>query len=407
MTEDTVPDPTALPPRVTSALVRGLGAYLRASPRAELPAEFRRFAGFRQQALQRHRAPLLAALERPEPRARVLEWLADGQRLEGNDASLLREVCERRNGWRERLLVSDDVPTKEKPPPDRSARLEEALERERERSRHAREDERRTRAEARLNLESERSKGTALARELGAARRELERLERKLRDVEAAAIRAASEAERKLRRAERERDRARATSESLRSELKRERKKATDPAAATAEAPRQGGRSERAQPPRRRTGPPRRRARLRIPPGRLPDDVDTLDEWLEREGVRLLVDGYNVTKAPGGFGELDLPRQRDRLVDEVERLARRRGVSAIIVFDGSNVPPGISRRHRGVAEVHYSRPQETADDHLVAVLRDLPPEPVVVVTSDRGLQERVRALGASVASARQLLGLIR
>ncbi|HEX2235087.1 MAG TPA: NYN domain-containing protein, partial [Actinomycetota bacterium] len=89
-------------------------------------------------------------------------------------------------------------------------------------------------------------------------------------------------------------------------------------------------------------------------------------------------------------------------------LGRARGARATIVFDGSEVPPGTVRRRRGgPVDVHYSTPDETADDHLVAVLEGFPPDPVVVVSDDRELRARVAPLGATVAGTRQLLALLR
>jgi predicted RNA-binding protein with PIN domain len=144
-----------------------------------------------------------------------------------------------------------------------------------------------------------------------------------------------------------------------------------------------------------------------VPKGRLQDDPGTLEAWLDEPSVLLLVDGYNVTKSVGGFGELDLERQRDLLMDGVSRLARRKRVDATVVFDGSDVPPGTRRRARGRVRVEYSRPDETADDHLVALLEARPPDPVVLVTSDRELQGRAARLRATIATSPQLLALIR
>ena len=103
----------------------------------------------------------------------------------------------------------------------------------------------------------------------------------------------------------------------------------------------------------------------------------------------------------------ELAAQRERLVDLVAGLARRTSVKAVVVFDGSEGGPPAIRRSRGPVKIEYSLPSETADDHLVALLDHLPAEPVVVVTSDRELQHRVAAKGATVATSPQLLGLIR
>jgi predicted RNA-binding protein with PIN domain len=57
--------------------------------------------------------------------------------------------------------------------------------------------------------------------------------------------------------------------------------------------------------------------------------------------------------------------------------------------------------------IEYSRPDEIADDHLIAKLEELPASPVIVATNDRELQQRSAALGATIATSDQLLALIR
>jgi predicted RNA-binding protein with PIN domain len=85
----------------------------------------------------------------------------------------------------------------------------------------------------------------------------------------------------------------------------------------------------------------------------------------------------------------------------------RKSVPTTVVFDGSEVGPGTSRLARTRVRVEYSRAGEIADDHLMAKLASLPPDPVVLVTSDRELQERAGAEGATIASSAQLLDLAR
>jgi predicted RNA-binding protein with PIN domain len=119
-----------------------------------------------------------------------------------------------------------------------------------------------------------------------------------------------------------------------------------------------------------------------------------------------VIDGYNVAKAEGGFGSLSLEEQRDQLVKAAGKLAHRVSGRTIVVFDGSKVAAGLARRSRSRVEVEYSR-DEIADDHIVARLEELPPDPVVLVTNDKELQQRARRLGATIATSDQLLALIR
>jgi len=64
--------------------------------------------------------------------------------------------------------------------------------------------------------------------------------------------------------------------------------------------------------------------------------------------------------------------------------------------------------HDGVLVAYATRAgRDAADDRIVTeVEQDRDPATLVVVTSDRGLAERVRALGATVEGAGTLLALL-
>lgn len=108
-----------------------------------------------------------------------------------------------------------------------------------------------------------------------------------------------------------------------------------------------------------------------------------------------LVDGYNVTRSDPATRDLSLEEQRDALA---RRLAARGSAllgtgRIVVVFDG--VEGAGLTAHVGQVEVRYSRGR-IADDAIVAVAR-ASSESIVLVTSDRGLAERVRDhLGRSV-----------
>lgn len=118
---------------------------------------------------------------------------------------------------------------------------------------------------------------------------------------------------------------------------------------------------------------------------------------------RLVVDGMNVIGSrPDGWW-----RDRDgaarRLHGRLEAFARQRGLDLVLVLDGA----ARSDWHfEGLVEVVFARDAgfRTADDAIVALLeRELEPAAVEVVTSDRSLADRVRALGAAVSGPRALL----
>ena len=401
-----------LPDDVTARIARGMGAFIRATPEAELPPKLKRFKRFdRPQALVAQKAALVAALDSDElVRGRIAEWLNDGKpALDKKDVELLRAVAERPEGWEE--SVAEPTPSKraQSPPAATQKDHERVLAREKERTAKAKEELRRAREEQRDSVRGERARSAELSASLDAARAEITALAARVKEAERAAAtaeRAAQRAERKSRSAF---DRATAKERALREELRaarRELKQLRDAADKAQRAP-----ARRARPPASARaagdGTPRRRPRLPAPKGRLATDPETLDEWLDADRVRLLVDGYNVTKAEGGFGDVTLAQQRRRLIEGVGKLARRKKIAATIVFDGSEVPPGTSRRPRAPVDVEYSKPGEIADDHLVARLESFDPVPVVVATNDKELQHRAAALGATIATSNQLLALIR
>lgn len=405
-----------LPNDVAADLVRLIGQYLRVTPPRSLPASVRALRGFRPQALQKRRTAVLGALEDDDLRDGILEWLDDGSTpLSPEEAGILRIAAEHPDDWVQQLAGLSTVSRsdrEERAEPDAQAATK--LARVEERAKKARAEARRAKDDARREVVSLREEVVALklrVDELGASLRSAQ--------AEAAgdqqrAIEARAEADRIARRARRDVEEARAEADTARKRSKAlERERAGIEArvrnlegeiesllASLAEARRAP--APPSVPPARK----KRRNPLPVPKGRLPEDPQTLYEWLSAEGARLLVDGYNVTKTEGGFGDLTLEAQRERLIDEVLKLVTRKGVPTTIVFDGSEVAPASTRRLRGPVKIEYSLPGEIADDHLVALL-EKGVEPAILVTNDRDLQARGEALGATIATSNQLLSLIR
>ena len=392
-----------LPDDVVNGLLRGIGAFLKDTPAPELPAKLRRYRNFRPQALNAHRDELLGALDDDALRARIVHWLdKDKPSLSKKDVELLSTAAQRVDGWEDRLGTAAASPRKPKEP---SATPAERLATEREKVRKARDEARQVKEQGRAALDAERAKRRAIEADVADLR---SRLSAAIKEA-AAAGKEASEARDRL---EREQRRVRAQLDRSDSALEEARRETKDLRRKVKELEREAERS-RAKPTTRKkpvtsakkgAGP--RRA-LSVPKGRLEDAPETLDEWLSTDDVILLVDGYNVAKAEGAFGDLSLEQQRDRLIAELNRLARSKRARTIVVFDGSKIGGGLARRARGPVEVEYSRPDAIADDHIVAKLKELPPVPVVLTTNDRELQTRGRALKATIATSKQLLGLIR
>jgi len=116
---------------------------------------------------------------------------------------------------------------------------------------------------------------------------------------------------------------------------------------------------------------------------------------------RLLVDGNNVVGSkPDGWWR-DRAGATRRLVVALQSLAARTGDEVTVVFDGrpvAELPEGL---HDGVRVAYARRAGRDAGDDRIfeEVSNDDDPPSLTVVTSDRELSRRVRALGAEVEGA--------
>lgn len=131
------------------------------------------------------------------------------------------------------------------------------------------------------------------------------------------------------------------------------------------------------------------------------DDPARLDQLLALPRAHLIVDGYNVTKR--GFGEIELERQRERLVKGLSGLGARTSAEVTVVFDGAGPVHGAPPPPRGV-RVLFSRSGQSADDLIRHLVRGEPDgRPVLVVSSDREVADSVRRAGAYPLPAEALL----
>jgi predicted RNA-binding protein with PIN domain len=117
----------------------------------------------------------------------------------------------------------------------------------------------------------------------------------------------------------------------------------------------------------------------------------------------LVVDGNNVMGSrPDGWWR-DRAAAARRLVAQLGAWAAVTDRDVLVVFDGAP-PAGLTVPAR--VEVRFARRRgpDAADDDIAAfVATDEAPERLRVVTSDAGLARRVRANGAEVVGARELL----
>jgi predicted RNA-binding protein with PIN domain len=112
--------------------------------------------------------------------------------------------------------------------------------------------------------------------------------------------------------------------------------------------------------------------------------------------MRWLVDGMNVIGSrPNGWWA-DRPGAMEQLAQELSAYASSTGEGVTVVFDGE--PFDLPAQ---VEVVFAPGGRDAADDEIVRIVASLArPESVTVVSSDRRLAQRIKALGAEVLGAR-------
>ncbi|CQR48541.1 YacP-like NYN domain protein [Paraliobacillus sp. PM-2] len=121
----------------------------------------------------------------------------------------------------------------------------------------------------------------------------------------------------------------------------------------------------------------------------------------------LLVDGYNMI---GDWQELkkikdiDLEQARNLLIEKMAEYQAYRGYRVIIVFDAYEVSGGETKHTNYKVEVIYTKEQETADECIERLVKELKnvKTKVYVATSDYTEQRTIFAQGAYRKSAREL-----
>lgn len=115
--------------------------------------------------------------------------------------------------------------------------------------------------------------------------------------------------------------------------------------------------------------------------------------------MRFLIDGYNVTMADDATRRLPKDRQRLELAQRLSaRGAELLGTGELtVVFDGRSEHAG-NEVAVGPVEVRFSR-DEPADEVIVRIAAE-EPGPIVLVSSDRHLGERVRAVATGRVEVR-------
>jgi predicted RNA-binding protein with PIN domain len=119
----------------------------------------------------------------------------------------------------------------------------------------------------------------------------------------------------------------------------------------------------------------------------------------DRSAVRWLIDGMNLIGSRPDRWWNDPDRAVRRLIEELDRYAAAADEEVTVVFDRQ--PVDLAPGAYGKVRVAFAswRGRNAADHEIVRMLAEAEdPGSFRVVSSDRRLRERVRALGAGVTS---------
>ena len=151
---------------------------------------------------------------------------------------------------------------------------------------------------------------------------------------------------------------------------------------------------------------PPRRTPLRLLRGVIDGSPEGVEQLLFTPQVILIADGYNISME--AWPQLDGSAQRSSLLNMLSALQARTSALVHVVFDGEGTGSRPAVGAPLAVRVHFSKAEVEADDLILEMVAGLPTDqPVVVVSSDRRVQDGARLLGANVVSSGQLLALTR
>ncbi len=151
---------------------------------------------------------------------------------------------------------------------------------------------------------------------------------------------------------------------------------------------------------------PPRRTPLRLLRGVIDGSPEGVEQLLFTPQVILIADGYNISME--AWPQLDGSAQRSSLLNMLSALQARTSALVHVVFDGEGTGSRPAVGAPLAVRVHFSQAEVEADDLILEMVAGLPTDqPVVVVSSDRRVQDGARRLGANVVSSGQLLALTR
>jgi hypothetical protein len=117
--------------------------------------------------------------------------------------------------------------------------------------------------------------------------------------------------------------------------------------------------------------------------------------------MQWLIDGHNLVGQMPDL-RLDDPNDEEKLLEYLRRYRARTGHTLTVVFDaGQGYHPAKTQRRGGIT-IQFVSPGQTADQILVRRIRKVRnPQAVIVVTSDRDVQQAAQQAGLRVVTSQE------
>lgn len=121
--------------------------------------------------------------------------------------------------------------------------------------------------------------------------------------------------------------------------------------------------------------------------------------------MQYYIDGYNLLfKASWTHLATNLEKMREELLVDLNEKARFLNLQFVIVFDAPQQTDEMRRSHFQALEIIFSSYGQTADDLLIEMLEHhKTPQNVILVTSDKSLQRKAKAVKAQVQTIDEFL----
>ncbi|MEI7886786.1 MAG: NYN domain-containing protein [Actinomycetes bacterium] len=151
---------------------------------------------------------------------------------------------------------------------------------------------------------------------------------------------------------------------------------------------------------------PPRRTPIHLVRGVIDGSPEGVEQLLVTPQVIVILDGYNISME--AWPLLNGAAQRSSLLDMLTALQARTAAIMHVVFDGEGAGDRPAVGAPLAVRVHFSPADVEADDVILEMVASLPTDQgVIVVSSDRRVQDGARRLGANVVKSSQLLAVAR